>query len=85
MPFCFFAFSAKAISFVHIQARQELNPQPLVLETSALPIELLAFVGLMVIRLHYGPAQQMTVKLPNHMTISFRDEAYASCNADSIS
>jgi hypothetical protein len=26
-----------------LQARQELNPQPLVLETSALPIELLAF------------------------------------------
>jgi hypothetical protein len=30
--------------FSHLQARQDLNPQPLVLETSALPIELLAFV-----------------------------------------
>ncbi len=28
-----------------LQARQDLNPQPLVLETSALPIELLAFIG----------------------------------------
>ena len=27
----------------HLQARQDLNPQPLVLETSALPIELLAY------------------------------------------
>src|SRR5690349_19245805 len=28
----------------HLQARQDLNPQPLVLETSALPIELLAYI-----------------------------------------
>ena len=28
----------------YLQARQDLNPQPLVLETSALPIELLAFI-----------------------------------------
>ena len=29
----------------HLQARQDLNPQPLVLETSALPIELLAYMS----------------------------------------
>ena len=29
---------------VDLQARQELNPQPFVLETNALPIELLAYI-----------------------------------------
>ncbi len=33
----------KGRAALYLQARQELNPQPLVLETSALPIELLAY------------------------------------------
>ncbi len=39
----FYSQNAAIMKGVFIQARQESNPQPLVLETSALPIELLAY------------------------------------------
>ena len=51
----------------HLQARQDLNPQPLVLETSALPIELLAYIG--------------TGANPSPVTL-FRGALYVFCNAD---
>lgn len=69
------------------QARQDLNPQPLVLETSALPIELLAFgvsrifsslASLIVFPVH---GNYETNEPSNYITISFRDAWCVSCNA----
>src|SRR5688572_11627887 len=40
---------------IDLQARQDLNPQPLVLETSALPIELLAYVSWVAIFVYNYP------------------------------
>ena len=54
---------------LHLQARQDLNPQPLVLETSALPIELLAY--------NVGQGQYIDTPTLNKLTSS-RDAAYAS-------
>ena len=60
------------MSFNHEQARQDLNPQPAVLETAALPIELLAFNS------------QDRPDTLQYLILS-RDARYASGNAGNIS
>jgi|GEM_PF-1856107 hypothetical protein len=40
------------------QARRESNPQPAVLETAALPIELLAFIVIPKLKAFFQPLQQ---------------------------
>lgn len=53
------------------QARQDLNPQPLVLETSALPIELLAFIYSLIVLLSCSPVV-VTIAF-NYPTIRLSD------------